>query len=596
MQLSVPSRKTPQNDAFDSRAGSVKTWIDALPMTNVGETTRQLFSALNNLNHQDIPAQQRFKALEQLCKPVCFVVENMKRHFVGQPFPLNLKSLKIGHLSREISLSLATGYKVLVMDQVTDTRRPNRKLLVKSIHRAIKWLSAALLRAYQTYEPCPTSVWHELHSLYRYAEENQLLETTVADDTPNGRRTTTIGNAYKQILLLALSCPYRLRHGEAEQIYGLLESWAADSQVHKLDDCPAALFVVNLDQDQPPTYRILHDSGENRTSCRILNTAGLSEQVRSALVRSEGGNRQADAPAPSTLQHLLLAWGVMPKRRFSRLRDHSQVIVTMGLSSIHYFVSGEVAFNTLSVSEDCHTELHTSHTDAQLTDAANFQSQLKKQGLAEKWSKGIQLQGQVAPTPTEQAVARAAAGIQLDMSHRSQNWKMVNISAGGYCLLWDNLETTRAQVGELLGIREESDPDTFHWRLGVIRWMKSVNNRGLELGVQMLSPGAVAIAARPDKKGSHDEDFNRGLLLPEIASIRQQATLVLSSPPFRLGDTAIVNCHGTNVRVKLTRMVENTGSFAQFQYTSLGEVNVPSRQTKHNNGDPEYFDDIWEEL
>ena len=126
--------------------------------------------------------------------------------------------------------------------------------------------------------------------------------------------------------------------------------------------------------------------------------------------------------------------------------------------------------------------------------------------------------------------------------------------------------------------------------------MKSVNNRGLELGVQMLSPGAVAIAARPDKKGSHDEDFNRGLLLPEIASIRQQATLVLSSPPFRLGDTAIVNCHGTNVRVKLTRMVENTGSFAQFQYTSLGEVNVPSRQTKHNNGDPEYFDDIWEEL
>ena len=42
--------------------------------------------------------------------------------------------------------------------------------------------------------------------------------------------------------------------------------------------------------------------------------------------------------------------------------------------------------------------------------------------------------------------------MQINPSHRTQNWKMLNISAGGYSLLWDNLETTRAQVGELLPV------------------------------------------------------------------------------------------------------------------------------------------------
>ena len=194
-------------------------------------------------------------------------------------------------------------------------------------------------------------------------------------------------------------------------------------------------------------------------------------------------------------------------------------------------------------------------------------------------------------------MARAAAGVHIDTSHCAQNWKMVNVSAGGYCMLWDNPDTTRAQVGELLGLREEADPDTFHWRLGVIRWLKYEQKRGLELGVQMLSPGAVAIAARPDKGRSRDEDYTRGLLLPEIASIQQRASVLLPCPPFKVGDTAIANCHGKDVRVKLTELVENTGSFAQFQFESLGEIASPRHPVKPGGKPrPKDFDDVWDLL
>ncbi|GMQ83642.1 MAG: cyclic-di-GMP receptor FimW [Gammaproteobacteria bacterium] len=602
MQLSVPNRTAPKSGSFDSNPASVKKWIDALPMANIGQTTRLLFEALTDLNHQDITAQQRFKTLELLYRPVRYVTERMKKHFVGQPLPLPLNNLKVANLSREISHALATGYKVLVMEQIAGIGRKDRKLLVTSLYRSIKQLSAVLLKAYQVYEPYPNSVWLEVHSLYRYAESNRLHKTRIAEEQVPEKNSSTIAGAYKQILLLALACPYRLRHSEAEDIYQALEEWAHYADLQAVGQSTDALFATDLDCDQPPSYLVLRDVRENRHTSRILTTRKLAEQLRKELreKRDKDPGEHCHQVKTNTLRRLMLAWGVMPKRRFSRVKDHSQVVVAMGLSSIHYFVSGEVAFNDTSVAHDCHSELGTDSRATPLLDRAHFGAKTtgEQEGkLPDVWEMDYQLENVPTPSSVEEAVAHAAVGMQIDTSHYTQSWKMVNVSAGGYCLLWDNPETTRAQVGELLGIREEGDPDTFHWRLGVIRWLKYIDKRGLDLGVQMLSPGAVGIAARRDKKGRvRDEDYTRGLLLPEIASLQQQATLLLPSPPFNPGDTAIANCHGRDVRVRLTKLVENTGSFAQFQFTSLGEVSRPTVKKPAKAPKPTDFDDVWELL
>lgn len=601
MQLSVPNRTAPKSGSFDSRPSSVKDWIDHLPMGNVGETTRLLFEALTELNQQDIPVQQRFKALEMLRRPVHFVSEAMKKHFVGWALPLTEKNLKIARLSRELTHALATGYKVIVMEQIAGVGRTDKKLLITCIHRSIRLLSQVLLKAYQVYEAYPGAVWLEIHSLYRHAEGNGLHTINVPDEYFRGRKSSTIDDAYKQILLLALACPYRLRHGEVESVYQVLEEWAPLCDVQRVGENGTTLFSTNLDTDQPPSYLVLRKANENRSACRALNTVRLAERVRKTLadIRAHHapniGNICAD-----TLRHLMLAWGIMPKRRFSRTREHADVIVSMGLSSVHYFVSGEFAFSEAAISHECRTDLRGADQAAtHFNDRARFQARPTGETdglLPDVWEMDYRIEGEAAPSTVEMAVARAASGLQIDTNHRTQSWKMVNVSAGGYCLLWDNLETTRSQVGELLGIREESNPDTFHWRLGVIRWLKYADKRGLELGVQMLSPGAVAIAGRPEKSPANDEHYMRGLLLPEVASLQQEATLLLPSPPFRAGATAVINCQGKNIQVRLTKLVENTGSFAQFQFESLGEVDPPRPKKsvrKPVSGD---FDDVWELL
>lgn len=603
MQLSVPDRTSPAQGAFDSRPASIKSWIAALPMANIGETTRLLHVAVNDLNHQDIPAEQRFKAMELLQKPVQYVGEHLKKHFVGQPLPLPGKNLKIAHLSRHMSLAMATGYKILIAEHLETSGRKDRKLLLASLHRASRHLSLALLKTYQAYEPCPATVWQELHSLYRYAESQNLHDTAVSDTSLADNGSSSIGDAYRQILLLALACPYRLRHGEAEVIYNTLRTWASLAELRPASRPGDALFAVNLDADQPPRYRVMRDDTAQSETSRILDTKRLAAHVRKALaeIQTPGSDRKRREPLrESTLRRLMLAWGITPKRRFSRVKDHSQVIVSMGLSSIHYFVSGEVAFNDANVSHECFRELgavpplhyrEPAHYGARVT----REDRNKMSGL---WETNFRIEGEPGLSSTELAVARAASGsaMQIDTTHCTQSWKMINVSAGGYCMLWDNPETTRAQVGELLGIREECDPDTFHWRLGVIRWLKFEEKRGLELGVQMLSPGAVAVAARMDTRHGRADDYTRGLLLPEIASIQQRATLLLPSPPFKVGDTAITNCHGKDVRVKLTELVENTGSFAQFQFKSLGEITTGIHRGPPLKREPKDYDDVWELL
>ena len=331
---------------------------------------------------------------------------------------------------------------------------------------------------------------------------------------------------------------------------------------------------------------------------RALDTSQLAITVREALTTLRKTGRASEQLLnASTLRRLMLSWGVMPKRRYTRTKDHSDIITATGLGAIHYFISGEAAFshpagNGIRVNESASDILGQIYDNTARFRAHSTQS---KSETPDMWEMQFTLEDESKPTSTEDAVARAAAGIRINRAYQTQEWKMVNVSAGGYCLLWDNKETVRAQVGELVGIRDESNPDSFQWRLGTIRWMKSQNNTDLELGIQMLSPSAIAITATPTTERKQAPASLRGLLLPEIASIQQQATVLLPSPPFRPGDQVHINCNGRSFSVQLTKLVENTGSFAQFQFTVTSEIEI-SEQAAQQPFEASSYNDIWDIL
>lgn len=603
MDQRIATRKAPTKNSFDTRPAQLEAWVGDLPLANIGETSRRLFGALVETNALDIPADQRFHMLELCCVPIRHVCTAMKIHFVGKPFPLSDKARQIIKLSQELMTQMALGYCIVVDD--SDDKRGllrDNKTSVIATYRALTYLGQTLLRAYQVYAPYPADVWRHVHQLYRHAEAKGLAETVVTDNRVDDGCEGSIENAYKRILLLALACPYRLRQGEVEQVYAWLCGWSQYASLNQLVEThnPNGQFMVNLETDDPPTYLVLRETQDHQSACRLLNAARLADIMREASVRlrSEKATK-LQAINEHVLRRLMLAWGVMPKRRFSRSQKHSTAVVAMGLKTAHYFVSGEVAF------EGNENGNGTAPTFDGVARFAAHETAAQQGRLPDLWElSGTHPLRDTHPSAfahqyidfarDQHKPAEPTAKPRLGPNYQTQLWKMVNVSAGGYRLLWDSSECSQAQVGELLGIREDNDPDCFHLSLGVVRWMKQSSEMGLELGVEMLSPGAVAVGTKMHKLNSGSDNM-RSLLLPASKAIGQPATLLTPALAYHVGDIVMVNSHGKEARVELTKLMENTGTFAQYQFRPLDSQSSTVQNTATQSTD-EKFSDLWNQL
>lgn len=605
MQQNLPQRRPPGSQSFDTRPDAVERWIADLPILNAGETSRQLYTTLLEINSLDIDNRDRFNTLEKLRAPIQLVLASLKKHYLGQDFPLNSKSRKVSDLCKAMYEQLATSYRIVLSDEMQKARfRKDNKIITAALHRAMSALGQMLVKSFQVYAPYPPHIWREIHELYRIAEQNKLEDSVIKDG--DDCSANTVANLYKQILLLTLACPYRMRQGTVELIYAKLRDWAADATLSGMLNAgnPSGMFVTNLMSDDPPTYLILRTANYDAENCRILNTSGLDEHVSQEMARLKqhnGTKLGAQELHEGHLRRLLLAWGVMPKRKFTRHDKESIAYVAMGLSTAHYFVSGEQAFDASGNGAPDITYQHAAQYEVDETaqtsndgpelwelgsdnNAAASRSTVRLVDFDEKKFEATQ-----SPSSTE-AITRDNSSNAAE--YETHPWKMVNVSAGGYRLLWDSREGSQAEVGELLGIRESNEPDSFHMGLGVVRWMKCSDELGVELGVQMISPGAVAVGTRP-QQNEKNQEYLRSLLLPEIAAIGQPATLITPTLPYRLGDRIVVNSHGKEILVELVKLVENTGTFAQFQFRALESQSDEDNQETAGTAD---FAALWKEI
>ena len=595
MDLQLPPRQQPVSGSRDIRPKKIEEWINGLPLANLGETSRQVYELLTEINALAVGREDRLRVLEQLRPTVHYIADALRKHYIGHPFPLTLKSRKVAYLTREILAAMATGYKIIITEAAAEPANGGRsddKTLLTALHRALRYLGSVLLKTYQVYDPYPPGVWYELHTLYDYAERNNLHLASVTDHEYLLIESSSVSDVYKQILLLALACPYRLRQGEVEQVEQALERWSTYAAITPQgQDNTQALFAINPQHDEAPTYRVLHDQIQINT-CRLLDTQGLTHVLREEMLQTRESpvsaslNFSAREMWPDIMRRLTLAWGVIPKRRFTRTKKYAQVQVSMGLTGAHFFVSNEADFNPGPGGPNGAGEL-TFQNRAQFT-SSPVSAEIGK--LPELWELGSA--GTVDWTTKSTPVALTSA--EASTAPSKQRWKMVNISAGGYCLLWDNSSATQAQVGELVCLQETDNQHMDTWGIGVIRWMKSANGDGLELGVQMLAPSAVAVAVKTSKDGQRFSDYQRCLLLPEIGPINQPATLLLPALTAQVGGAVIINIHGKEHRLQLTKMLENTGTFGQFHFAP--SENQPTQNGGGSAAELKDFDSIWSSI
>jgi hypothetical protein len=575
MDLKIPALGKTGKRLFKTSTPAVRQWVDNLPLINVQASVTQLEFALDEINKTDIPAAQRHAALDLLNAPVIHVTGALVKSYLGKKFPLKKHDLDNAAKATALRNRMAVGYKILVA--AMEKQPDSRGVLTIAIHRAMRYLSEILIGDYQIYVPFPDGVWKDLHTLYAIAEQHGLLQQQVEDITLHTPAGSTIEDIYKQILLLSLACPYRLRQNEISDVYMLLSQWAPYSKLVKVsDENSGGFFTWNLEADHAPSYLAIGSREDRNSNWRNLNTSAMSEPVRAALeARQQSTQRYSDQIEERILQRLMLSWGVMPKRQFTRRQQDASIEMVVGLKAIHSIISGPEPKPEPEHNDTLHPETEVIRDREYLQDptferptSISIHPQRRKRSRdavtfgnrAEHWQSNS-LQGAYA-------AHKPAAGTGNTASLHIENWKMQDMSAGGYCLLWDSEEPSSARVGELVAIKTSHDTDD-NWHLGVIRWMKFTRERGLGLGVQMMSPGAVPIWARVSNDKGGMADKMQGILLPDIKGLNQQATLLLPSLPFRTGYLSQLTSGDKEEQVKLTAQLEDTGSFAQYHFMAI---------------------------
>jgi hypothetical protein len=555
--LTIAERTTPTSSSFNYRGNAVEQWVEELPQGNVGTMSKQLYSALREVNRLAISWRDRQRFLELLRQPVSYLQDQLQQRYTGLSFPLPPKTQQIAELSKALSAEMALGYTTAIEEmQASSFLNRDSKALVELIHRAVHYLSCAQLTSYKTYSGHPEDCWFELHRLYLIAEHKGVHTKQITDKVNAALPKSSIARLYKQILLLALASPYRMRQGEAHAVYHALARWAGHAHIIPYNDPSAAeaLFVVHMDSDDSPDFQAFNHRDCNTELCRLVDTRQLSHVLQEEFEQLKARGKNEEGVSSELLYHLIRSWGITPKRSFSRNNKDAVLEVVVGLSSLHRALATELG------------------DESQLRDRAEYQSKsvtsINQPTSKDIWNVfstdtlGDQYENYKKLTEPKQKKAPEKVVRQY--------WQIRNESAGGYRLAIEHNDGAKVQVGELVGLRHRHSDKPCE--VGVIRWMRQPADGGLELGVQVLAPQAVPIMLRNTKRDGKGAELQPALLLPEVPIINLPATLLTPILIFEVGMELQIHHPEQDIRSVLSERLQQSGSFTQFRFESRTEV------------------------
>lgn len=575
-QLRAPTPSQPRLSFCEATPRDLKRWIAGLPKANIGETARQLYQGLGELNQLLTPSDNRLHLLELLRPEVYFVCQHLERHFLHQAIMLDERSRKISNLCQALQSHLAIGYKQIVLRIAPKYSKDRAALLGLALQRAAHALKGQLVRATQLYSPPPEHLWFELHQLYRTACQLQLQQRRVHDDLASLTTELSLEQTYIAALLLGSARCNQLRQNQIARLAEVLEPWSALLKLHPgtPDD---GLFAISAELDIGPRYRSMFRS-EQRAGLLGFDPQPLVNTLEAHLLHQDTSK---PLPVPTglsfdTLQHLHATWGEAAERSFQRTVGQGNLTVCVGMSALHFYLGGERSFSDM-----------LKHPGAR---AANF-SHAVVQGEKDSWSQAFD----AAPQNNEQFLPYEE--IQYDHLGEDESsadaaphyptyaLPVINHSPGGYCLGWPKEVPAELQAGEMLGIQ---DSVSLGWSIAVIRWIRQVRGGGTQMGIELVAPHAQPCGLQLVRSRDDHSQYLRGLLLPEISAIDVPATLLAPRLPFQEGSKVLINTHGEEHRAGLDRRVASTHSFNQFAYRSL--------EAAQNGGSEEDFDSLWKSL
>jgi len=603
--LLVPLRQAPTEPGNSLHPKEVAKWLNGLPLANPESLGRTLYRRITLENRTEHKAKDRLRFIEQLREQILYCTDHFKHSLVKSSLPMSSRILKNAVQARAMLTELTNAYKIVIVD-LLQANRVDNKTIALATQRAIHSLTRLLMINYAHYAPAPQNIWMELHRLYHLSESRDLLSVKLRDDSQDNRRTT-VSLEYKRTLLLSLANPYRLRRDDITKVARALQDWAAEVNIERSAHFAnnQLCFIVDLDSDQPPN-QIQHNRVTDQVYNRYINLTRLNALLRDICQQQNPALDSTCKMSHDTLRKLLLTWEMRSLRTFKRTADRDTLDITVGINSTCEEINRDQVEK--DILESAAQIPAVDATDAKQEQAPpplelidiqtgfSLEPELQDDLPHDPWDQRHLIQQQQSSREASRTRPADRASTER-LEQTRQNWKMLNISAGGYCIMWDQDTPNTARVGEIVGIQETCQRGTQSWNIGIVRWIEYQPDQGLKMGIQVIAPNAMAVSTY--RYGLKQPDMDKTLQLPELAVIDQPATLITSIGHYKTGDRLIVDHRGRTTVVQLTREIEHTGNISRFQYNELNSKAVASGQPKTNEPDTQeikmsgFPDDYW---
>ena len=509
--LTLPLEPTDDRaNPFFKDAESCAQWLKQLQLTDLQLAHSLLLTQINEFTRFAMRGLERLHTLELLRDTVHYVQNDYAKKLIAKPLPLNESELVIFFAIVQLWQAMALGYQRCLQACMAGDKQLGKQGAFLC-QRCLLYSGLAISEHLRTGYEFDPRLWHQLHALYAFAEEQGLQLKEIPDGLNNapssgGLPRSSCHHSYVKTLLTCYARPAELTRSQLLLLDAWLTEWSNTVPMErsyttsKGDAQPLALDLAGTLGLQPVKLAAHSDS------MRYFAMVPLSKLLRvKTILLQQGktpqqvalGGHGSAQECIELLTFLHQCWCEDNITRFGVRNPGSQhARLCYKPENIYAHLSGKVF--------------------KQAVQSAAVNSMAQKQ--IEAFGRVLQN----APSKT-----RSDTGFPLE------TWQLENESILGAKLTRVDTLGGRLSHNQLLALRL-GDAETF--MLGTTTWVSVTRTGQLRIGVRYL-PGTVhAIGLRTaDVSMAAADKSASGFLLQAVPALKTPPSLIIPRNWFQAG-------------------------------------------------------------
>lgn len=586
---------------FNIQPAAVKKWVNDLPLGSTGESSKQLYHALKQVNNQNNSLEHHLEFLETINPSLALLYPRLSKYFTDVSLPLNTKTRNVLYVTNSLLSEILIGYHSIIKSLIAKKPFGWKKPFTLALHRTLIFTSQIFCTQHLSYQPYSKGTWRDIFWCYQQAEKLKLLNKSYPNYS-NDQEKTSVEYEFKRLILLSLLSANDLGQKNIQEVYNLMPLWIKHSDIllNEPDD-KKTCFTLNLLSDEPP-YLIgsRNDRTKQTLDRHYFSTIKLQKLLSGYLnkIKDDDAIRLGkNILSKPTIQSLLSSWSRNILRKEVRNSGTGFVDIITGITSIHFVLNQQDQPAYDEVSNDLPNNI------------VDFESTLTIEPINNPHLNGtLNLDHFLSNSDQEEDIWEKVYENNINATTPKAHWTengahkvfnftksiLLDYSKDGYRLSVNDKKIDSLKHNELVAVREHA---LAPWALAQVKWLHFSAKGDVQFGLRVLTHHVLPTNVSYHANGTLSKP------LPCLLGLdRKNLLLFVPTLPTNLkGKKLQLDHHDQHLHIYLKNKTLTTPAFDVYEIhePQVNENNSSKNIHKNkinakNNKNTDLTDNIWD--